>query len=317
MPREIRGSHRDRAAARVYACRVTKRTETPPEDAATALRSADPEVFDYLDYRAYLREFYQRRKENSSFSYRAFSLRAKLGSPNYLKLVIDGERNLTTAMARRFAAACSLKGPAAAFFCELVVFGQATVLEERNESYGRLRRFQEFRDAQEIQLARDDYHSKWYLPAIRELALATDFRPDPDWIATRLCPPIKAAEAKAALEILQKLDMLVEASDGGLKPGTPLVTTGAETANLHMVQYHRTMMALASDSLERVPAALRDISSVTLCVGVDGLELVKQAIVRFRRELLKLSDLEKDPRQVVQVNFQLFPLSKLSDGGES
>lgn len=296
---------------------MTKRTEGPEADGAAVQRSSDPEVFDYLDYRAYLREFYQRRKANSSFSYRAFSLRAKLGSPNYLKLVIDGERNLTGAMARRFATACSLKGSAAAFFCELVVFGQATALEERNESYGRLRRFQEFRDAQEIQIARDDYHSKWYLPAIRELALATDFNPEPDWIATRLCPAIKPAEARLALEILQKLDMLVPTPEGGLKPGTPLVTTGAETANLHMVQYHRTMMALASDSLERVPAALRDISSVTLCVGVDGLELVKQAIVRFRRELLKLSDLEKDPRQVVQVNFQLFPLSKLTDGGES
>ena len=280
-------------------------------------RPYDPEVFDFLDYRAYLREFYRRRKENTAFSYRAFSLRAKLGSPNYLKLVIDGERNLTAAMARRFAGACGLKGPSATFFCELVVFGQATTLDERNESYGRLRRFQEFRDAQEIQIARDDYHSKWYLPAIRELALASDFQPDPAWIAARLCPPIKPAEAKAALEILQKLEMLVPQSDGGLKPGTPLVTTGAETANLHMVQYLRTMMNLASESLERIPAASRDISSVTLCVGVDGLELIKQAIVRFRRELLKLSELETDPRQVVQVNFQLFPLSNLTKGGDS
>jgi uncharacterized protein (TIGR02147 family) len=300
---------------------VTKRSDTSSVDTAGTPRPYDPEVFDYLDYRAYLREFYQRRKEHTAFSYRAFSLRAKLGSPNYLKLVIDGERNLTATMARRFAGACGLKGPSAAFFCELVAFGQATTLDERNESYGRLRRFQEFREAQEIQIARDDYHSKWYLPAIRELALATDFQADPEWIATRLCPPIKVAEAKNALEILQKLEMLVPQSDGGLKPGTPLVTTGAETANLHMVQYHRTMMGLASESLERIPAASRDISAVTLCVGVDGLELVKQAVVRFRRELLKLSELEKDPRQVVQVNFQLFPLSSLTmsltKGGDS
>lgn len=296
---------------------VTKRSSEPPSVDAGTRRAYDPEVFDFLDYRAYLREFYQRRKENTAFSYRAFSLRAKLGSPNYLKLVIDGERNLTAAMARRFAGACGLKGQGAAFFCELVAFGQATTLDERNESYGRLRRFQEFREAQAIQIARDDYHSKWYLPAIRELALATDFVSDPEWIAARLCPPIKPAEAQSALDVLQKLEMLVPQEGGGLRPGTPLVTTGAETANLHMVQYHRTMMGLASESLERIPAASRDISAVTLCVGVDGLELVKQAVVRFRRELLKLSELETDPRQVVQVNFQLFPLSSLSKRGES
>ena len=30
----------------------------------------------------------------------------------------------------------------------------------------------------------------------------------------------------------------------------------------------------------------------------------------FRRELLELSALEEDPREVVQLNFQLFPLSQ-------
>jgi len=36
---------------------------------------------------------------------------------------------------------------------------------------------------------------------------------------------------------------------------------------------------------------------------------VKAAIVKFRRELLAMSELEVEPTQVVQVNFQLFPLS--------
>src|SRR5688572_12110626 len=133
---------------------VPKKTSPSSPPAGGSSRSFDPDVFDFLDYRAYLAEFYRRRKEHTAFSYRAFSMRAKLGSPNYLKLVIDAERNLTTQMARRFAAACSLKGQAAAFFAELVVFGQATELDERNESYARLRRFQEFREAQQLQIAR-------------------------------------------------------------------------------------------------------------------------------------------------------------------
>jgi uncharacterized protein (TIGR02147 family) len=307
-------SQHDRGGCSVYDPLVSNRPEE--SESVQGRRTDDPDVFDFLDYRAYLREFYRRRKEQSSFSYRAFSLRAKLGSPNYLKLVIDGERNLTAAMARRFAGACGLKGPAATFFCELVIFGQASTLDERNESYGRLKRFQEFRQAQEIQIARDEYHSRWYLPAIRELALAQHFRPDPEWIAAQLWPPIRVSEAKNALEILQKLEMLVPRAEGGLEPHTPLVTTGPETANLHVAQYHRTMMTLASESLERIPAASRDISSVTLCVGEDGLDLIKQAIIRFRRELLTLSELERTPRQVVQVNFQLFPLSVLTKGSE-
>lgn len=290
--------------------------KTPPKEPtsdAPRTRAFDPDVFDFLDYRAYLREFYQRRKANTSFSYRAFSMRAKLRSPNYLKLVIDGERNLTPAMAKRFAAACGLSGQAASFFVELVAFGQADSMDERNESYSRLKRYAQYREANQLQLAQDEYHSKWYLPAIRELVLAEDFRPDPKWIAERLTPKIRPSEAQAALQTLKQLNMLEVDDQARLRQGTPHVTTGAETASLHMVNYHRTMMGLASEALERVNYEQRDISSVTLCLGRDGLEHVKRAIVRFRRELLKLSELERRPRQVVQVNFQLFPLS---DAGE-
>jgi uncharacterized protein (TIGR02147 family) len=289
-------------------------------DGNDVARTFDPDVFDYLDYRRYLRELYQRRKERSSFSYRAFSMRAKLKSPNYLKLVIDGERNLTPAMAKRFAAACGLSGQAALFFVELVTFGQAESIDDRNDSYSKLRKFRQYREAHHLQIAQDEYHSRWYLPAIRELALAHDFRADPEWIASRLVPRIKVAEAKLALEILQQLGLLVPNDAGELSQGTSLVSTGAETASLHMVNFHRTMMQLASESLERIRHDRRDISSVTLCLGPSGLEMIKRSIVRFRRELLELSELEKSPEQVVQVNFQLFPLSGTSvgnpEGGE-
>src|SRR5690606_22807677 len=130
--------------------------------------------------------------------------------------------------------------------------------------------------------AQAEYHARWYLPAVRELALAHDFRADPEWIAQRLIPNIKPAEAQFALDTLVQLGLLVEDTDGRLTQGTTLVSTGPETAGLHMVNYHRAMMRLASESLERVPHDRRDISSVTLCLGPSGLELVKRAIVRFR-----------------------------------
>ena len=61
--------------------------------------------FQFQDYREFLRAYYAERKTHAKISYRAFSRRAGLGSPNYLKLVMDGARNLSPAMAGRFAAA--------------------------------------------------------------------------------------------------------------------------------------------------------------------------------------------------------------------
>jgi uncharacterized protein (TIGR02147 family) len=194
-----------------------------------------------------------------------------------------------------------------------VNFGQAQGVDERNEVYSRLRRYRQYREANQLQIAADEYHARWYLPAIRELALAKDFRADPAWIANRLVPKIKPAEAKFALDVLCQLNMLAPDENGQLKQSTSLVSTGAETASLHMDNFHRTMMRLASESLDRVSYEQRDISGVTLCLGPDGLEMIKRAIVRFRRELLELSEVSRDPQQVVQVNFQLFPLSSVAE----
>jgi len=274
-------------------------------------RKAPVDVFAYLDYRAYLRAFYGDAKASRSFSYRLFARRAKLRSPNYLKLVIDGERNLSSAMAERFAQACGLTAEAAEYFQELVQFAHARTGADQNERYARLRSHRRYRTVHRLDVAQDAYHSRWYLPAIRELVLRADFQEAPEWIAERLVPSIKASEAELALQTLVDLGMLVRNAHGRLCQGTSLVSTGAETRSLHLANFHRTMMAHAAEALDRIPAEERDISSVTLCMGRAGLASIKLRIQRFRAELLALSDLEEAPEQVVQVNFQLFPLSRL------
>ena len=92
-------------------------------------KRAPVDVFRYLDYRAFLAEYYRVRKLRG-FSYRAFSRRAGLAAPNYLKLVIEAKRNLTADMATCFADACGLHGEGADYFCELYV----VALEEEKRS---------------------------------------------------------------------------------------------------------------------------------------------------------------------------------------
>lgn len=274
-------------------------------------RARDIDVFEYLDYRAYLRDYYVAKKENGgTMSYRAFSRRAGLKSPNYLKLVIDGDRNLTPSMAERFAKACGLTGDAASYFVDLVGFNQARTQTDRNGAYARLTSFRRYRSAHQLELAHAAYHSAWYMPAIRELAARADFREDPEWIAKMLHPSIPKSDARKALDTLLELRLLVRNGEGKVVQGEALLSTGTETVGLHIANYHRSMLDRASASIDLIPAADRDISSLTLCLGEDGLRKLKTRIQRFRRELLDLSSLEDQPVQVVQVNFQLFPLSR-------
>ena len=273
-------------------------------------------VYAYLDYRAFLRDHYAAKKAASrAFSYRAFSKRAGVASPNYLKLVVEGKRSLSPKMSERFAHACGLDADASRYFVHLVTFNQAKSSTERSQAYDKLTGFQSYRQAHKLELAHAAYYSDWYMPAIRELAASAQFQADPEWIADQLVPKVSPLQAQRALETLIELGLLVRNSAGRLVQADALVSTGPETRGLHIVAFHRAMTQRAIESIDLVPAAERDISSLTLCLGRGGLATLKTRLQRLRRELLELSALETEPEQVVQVNFQLFPLSRAPKRG--
>ena len=276
----------------------------------TARRRSPIDVFRYLDYRAFLSDFYKAKK-TKGFSYRAFSRAAGLGAPNYLKLVIAGERNLTPPMAARFAAACGLAGDAAEFFQYLVEFNQAGNVAQRNAGYARITAFERYRRSHKLELAQAAYHASWYLPAIRELITSPSFDEDPQRLAAKLWPPIKPSEAKFALDTLLELGLVERDTHGRLRQTSAVVSTGPETFGLHITNYHAEMMRRATQAMELVPAAQRDVSALTMCASPATLARLKKRIQEFRRELIALveAEAEQDRTQVVQLNFQLFPLS--------
>lgn len=186
-------------------------------DLAVVSALTPPNVYTYSDYRRFLADHYTYSKAEHSFSFRAFSQRAGIPSSNYLKLVIDGEGNLSAAMAARFAKGCGLTGDEAEFFCELVAYCQATNVAERDRNYERLHRFRPFRAVHRLAKEQAAYHSQWYVPAIRELVRRRDFQDDAAWIALQLEPKISPAQAEKALATLLELGLLRRqpAKDGG------------------------------------------------------------------------------------------------------
>lgn len=272
-------------------------------------------IFAYLDYRSYLRDFYRDQKEQGRpFSFRSFARRAGIRSFNYLQLVMKGERDLSSKMATQFARGCGLEFDEAAYFCELVAFGQAKTADERNRAYERLSRFRPFRAAHRLEPAQAVYHECWFIPAIRELAALPEFSDDPKWIAGALRPTISVVQAKAALATLSELGLLVRNGHGRLKQADPLVTTGSGPLGHHVVNYHRAMISQALRALDEVPRDERDISSVTLSVGERALPELKQRISAFRAEILQMAEAYGPAERVIQLNIQLFPLSARKEG---
>lgn len=279
------------------------------------------DVFRYQDYRRFLADEYTARKKSVyGFSYRSFAQRVGSTAPNYLKLITDGQRNLTSEMAARFALALDLSSEEQAFFCDLVAFNQASTAAERQHRYEALGRHRRYRQAFRLERAHATYHSEWYVPAIRELASTAAFRSDPKWIAKKLRPSITPREAEAALKVLVELGLLTVDAEGTYRQVDPLVSTGDDAPlGHHIVTYHRKMMEQAAIALDEVPRAEREIASLTLAVSPAEAARLKERLYALRQELLQ-SSLEapsEERTEVIQINLQLFPLTRTEPGTSS
>ncbi len=270
-----------------------------------------PSVFEFLDYREYLMRYYEWKKATTpSFSYRAFSRRVGLKSPNHLKRVIEGERGLTNTMAERYTKGLGLEGREEECFHALVDFCEAETQKQRQDRFQRLAGLRGYNNAQKLDYRYAQYYEHWFIPAVHELANFNGFRAEPEWIAKQMMPPITTHMAQTALDVLGSLGMLV-VEDGKLVRKSPIVTTGREALGEHLRSYHEVMLGHASAAIQKIDKDDRDISSVTFAVGEDGMARLKDEMARLRRELIAwATEEEKNGKRVVHVTFAAVPLSR-------
>jgi uncharacterized protein (TIGR02147 family) len=269
-----------------------------------------PVIFDYLDYRAFLKDMFCFRKwKDKHFSYRYFAGKSGFASPNYLKLVIDGARNLTNGSIAKIAKGFKLKKQEREYFENLVFMNQAGDHDERDHYYRKMMSSKGYGHVQRIEKASYDYFSKWYYPVIREVVQFGDRRHTPRQIASLLSPSIKPKEAEKALELLVELGLIRKDAKGRWEQCDKVVSTGPEVKSLVIANFHREMMQLGAKSIDSFPADQRDISGVTISTKKENMNEIKKKIAAFREEILELACSDKDDDQVVQINIQAFPLT--------
>ncbi|MBI2343944.1 MAG: TIGR02147 family protein [Deltaproteobacteria bacterium] len=277
-----------------------------------------PDIYTYTDYRAFLRDAYAEAKARfPHFSYRYFARHAGFSSPNFLKLVIEGKRNLSEESIPKFAQVFQLKRRERRFFEMLVRFNQAKRPEEQEECYRRILEFPEYCRAQELVQEQYEYLTHWYYPVIQELIVLPDFEESGEWVAGRLRHQVTPVQARKALEVLERLGLVARTADGLLQPTQQHITTGDFPRAAAAYRYHEEMMARALDALHAQPASQREYGGLTLSVNEEQLKRLKTAIRDFRRVVLNVvSPGTARATAVYQLNIQLFGHTNFP-GGES
>lgn len=274
-------------------------------------------IFEYDDYRAYLRDFYVFVKaRNSKFSYRVFARIGGFRSGNILKIVMDGKINIRPETAEKFCKALGLDSEEGSFFKNLVLFNQAATSEERSRHSRELLRSRTFRRLYPLSEAQYRYFDLWYYPVIRGLVALPDFQEDSDWVASQVCPPISPAEAGKALSELIQIGLLSRDETGRLRQANPTVTTSNAISSSSLANYHREMMKRAAESIDRFPREKRDLSALTLAVSKESVGAIKELAEKFRRDILEVVGKTGANDSIYQLNLYLFPVTRVREKGK-
>jgi uncharacterized protein (TIGR02147 family) len=265
-------------------------------------------VTDYLEYREFLRDFYDKRKDvKPFFSYRFIAKRLSI-DPSHVVKIFQKQRHISDKLIEGWIELAELKVKEAEYFATLVHFNKAKTDRECKQHFQRLMALKDV-GAFTLEKGQYEFFQKWYYSAILTLLDFFPFRNDYKALANKLNPPITESQAKKAIALLRKLKLIKKKSDGTFGLISTIVTTGEHWRSLAITSFHEETMRLAQEGLHRIPREDRNISTITVTLSKKDLDAANEIIKECRTALLKLAESQKNPERVFQINMQLFPVT--------
>lgn len=264
-------------------------------------------IYNFTDYRDFLKDRYRQLKDaDPLFSFRYFSKQAGFGSPNYLKLVMDGKRNLSSDAIGKFAKGLRLDAHESEYFRYMVEFNQCDHVQKRQVYEAKLMYLRELFKVKTLIPELYDYYHDWYHAAIREIVRKGKVKNDPATIGRSLVPAIGEEEAKSSVDLLKKLNFVTENTDGMLVCAETM-EIDAQSAALAQKIHYEQMAELAAQSLYTQGPETQDFESVTLSLPQEKVGELREKI----RELIHSLGGTNNPGDAIfQLNIQLFALTK-------
>ncbi|NLG15921.1 MAG: TIGR02147 family protein [Fibrobacter sp.] len=265
-------------------------------------------VFDYLDYREYLRDYYLDAKSSKPFfSYRFIGNRVGMDS-SYVIKVLQGSLHISPNKIGNFVKLLELDENEGEFFETLVHFGRAKTEKQRKLYFEKIFSISSIK-AQCIDPHQFEFFQKWYYPAVWSIINCIPFDGDYQSLAEKCTPQISVRDARQAVSLLLKLGLINKEDDGKYHTKVQNLTTGWKWHSKAVESNQREMIHLAEGAIERFEKELRDISTVTMSIDAKSLPEIREQIRVFRSSLIKLVNSYKGSSRVYQLNIQFFPLS--------
>lgn len=276
-------------------------------------------LFEFLDYRDYLKfRFDKLREKKSSYSYRLIARKLKT-DPGQLVKIMQGQRHLSERLIPVFSTFLGLEGRKKEYFICLVRFNKAKTGSETKLYFEKLMEIKDLILPQ-VKSNQDEFYRKWYHSVIRILFAFYKFDGNFKKLGSLLSPAISEREARASVELLTELGFIVKGEDGDLTVSERFITGGGDWRMLAVRHFQQQTIQLGERSLINDPPELRDISSLTISIPEEMLGELQEMLAEFRKTVLrKVMDVSREPDSVYQLNLQLIPVAfvdKKNDSGK-
>jgi uncharacterized protein (TIGR02147 family) len=269
-------------------------------------------VFAYTDFRLFIKDRYRFLKfKDRSMSYKKLGSSVGFSSPGFFTQIMQGMSKLPAAMVPPLCRALGLNKKETAYFSLLVGYEQAGTHRRKHELFKKvINRNTEI--ARTIPPKWYVLFDKWYYTAVHEILFYYRFTGDYQDLARKLQPPIAPSEARAAVELLEQLKLIVRSADGSyVRSNDDHLTTGYHPESVAINNYLLEMMQLARQSVETCPADARSLSTLTVSLSENGYHRLARELDEFRRRLMALAKEDRQEDRLYQVNLQMFPLSRV------
>jgi uncharacterized protein (TIGR02147 family) len=268
-------------------------------------------VFDFVDYRLFLKEYYRWNKAATrGFSHRLMARSLGFTSTNFLKLVMDGKRNLSKDSLKKITSGLDLNKQEVEYFSYLVFFSQARTPIDKNYFFGLLAAMRGKKNIASLTPDQFEYFSEWYHPVVRELVAGKSDPLDFDALSSGIRWNLSASKIRKSVEVLKRLNLIALDEQHRYVFSSPLINTDNELNSFAVRRYHKEVLNIAQKLIDEATMSEREYSHLTVKISPEGFAKIKQRLQDFREELLEMVSLDREALGVYHVNFQFYPITK-------
>jgi uncharacterized protein (TIGR02147 family) len=277
---------------------------------------AEPVIFSYLDYRAFLQDWFDTKKrENPAYSYARF---AKDGGCSRAALanVLSGDRTPRPSTLDAFAQAMELEGDQRNYLGLMVELASAPNVDARSVAMAKMLRIERYGKVLQSETESDDdigrYLGNWWTMAIRELATLPGFRADPRWLAQTLHPPITEEQASKALNTLFDLEFIASGDDGAILVNEIRFRTEPEAFQQAVTRFHQDVVPDRIGQVDLNDVEIQQLMGATLIMPMGLVAEAKVRVANFVDQMANLTDSSPpgDAPRAYQLYVHLFPVSQ-------